>query len=373
MLNNSNRNPQAQLLALMEQAKQYDMLPYQEFRKMAAQFDLSNDQLETLVLHLQDHGVQITQTPDTSSASFESEPEEETLLTDKEMDQLVAEEASNSKDANLDIFHLYLKDISTIPLLTAEEERILAERVAEGDEIAKQRLINANLRLVVSVAKRYKGRGLPLTDLVQEGSIGLIRASEKFDCTMGNKFSTYATHWIRQAINRALCDTGRTIRIPVHMNELVNKIGSCTRRLTNQLDREPTVQEIADELGIRVEKVTEALDMAMVPMSLDIPVGDDEDTAIGALIEDNHIPTPEATVFERHRAEAIEQALSTLKPREADVLRYRYGLYDGHNYTLEEIGRILGVTRERVRQIEALAKRKMRERPFSKTLRDFCG
>ncbi len=270
-----------------------------------------------------------------------------------------------------DPVRMYLKEIGQVKLLSAEEEVELAKRVAEGDQEAKNKLTEANLRLVVSIAKKYSGRGLHILDLIQEGNTGLIRAVDKFDWTKGNKFSTYATWWIRQAITRAIADQARTIRVPVHMVEVINKATRCNRKLVQELGREPTVEEIAAELGLPVEKIIEANRTAADTLSLDTPVGDEEDTSIGSFVEDDRTPGPADATSNAMLAEALKEILDTLTEREADVLKMRFGMYDGRTHTLEEVGQIFGVTRERIRQIENKAIRKLRHPSRAKRIKDF--
>ena len=270
-----------------------------------------------------------------------------------------------------DPVRMYLKEIGQVKLLSAEEEVELAKRVSQGDQDAKNKLTEANLRLVVSIAKKYSGRGLHILDLIQEGNTGLIRAVDKFDWTKGNKFSTYATWWIRQAITRAIADQARTIRVPVHMVEVINKATRCNRKLVQELGREPTVEEIAAELGLPVEKIIEANRTAADTLSLDTPVGDEEDTSIGSFVEDERTPGPADATSNALLAEALKEILDTLTEREADVLRMRFGMYDGRTHTLEEVGQIFGVTRERIRQIENKAIRKLRHPSRAKKIKDF--
>ena len=270
-----------------------------------------------------------------------------------------------------DPVRMYLKEIGQVKLLSAEEEVELAKRVAEGDQSAKNKLTEANLRLVVSIAKKYSGRGLHILDLIQEGNTGLIRAVDKFDWTKGNKFSTYATWWIRQAITRAIADQARTIRVPVHMVEVINKATRCNRKLVQELGREPTVEEIAAELNLPVEKIIEANRTAADTLSLDTPVGDEEDTSIGSFVEDERTPGPADATSNALLAEALKEILDTLTEREADVLKMRFGMYDGRTHTLEEVGQIFGVTRERIRQIENKAIRKLRHPSRAKKIKDF--
>ena len=259
-----------------------------------------------------------------------------------------------------DPVRMYLKEIGQVRLLTAEEELDLARRVSEGDKAAKDKLTEANLRLVVSIAKKYSGRGLHILDLIQEGNTGLIRAVDKFDYTKGNKFSTYATWWIRQAITRAIADQARTIRVPVHMVEVINKATRCNRKLVQELGREPTLEEIAEELNLPIEKIIEANRTAADTLSLDMPVGDEEDTTIGSFVEDDNTPGPVDATSNMLLAEALTEILGTLTEREADVLKMRFGMYDGRTHTLEEVGQIFGVTRERIRQIESKTLAKLR-------------
>ena len=270
-----------------------------------------------------------------------------------------------------DPVRMYLKEIGQVKLLTAEEEIELAKRVSEGDKKAKDRLTEANLRLVVSIAKKYSGRGLHILDLIQEGNTGLIRAVDKFDYTKGNKFSTYATWWIRQAITRAIADQARTIRVPVHMVEVINKATRCNRKLVQELGREPTLEEIAAELNLPIEKIIEANRTAADTLSLDMPVGDEEDTTIGSFVEDDNTPGPVDATSNAMLSEALTEILGTLTEREADVLPMRFGMYNGRTHTLEEVGQIFGVTRERIRQIENKAIRKLRHPSRAKKIKDF--
>ena len=275
-----------------------------------------------------------------------------------------------SAQADLDSVSLYLKQISAIPLLSAEEEKALGIRIAEGDKKAADELVSHNLRLVVSIAKRYRGCGISLLDLIQEGNIGLMKAAEKFDLEKGCRFNTHATWWIRQTINRSLADKSRTIRIPSNVSELVNKIKKVSTPMTQKLNRFPTSQELSAELGIEVEKIETALDMSQMISSLDVPIGEDEETSVGDLIADPHLENPLKKLTEECNKEIIEAVLSTLTTREADVLRRRFGLETGEPQTLEEIGQSYGVTRERIRQIETKAMRKMRNPMRVKILKE---
>ena len=299
--------------------------------------------------------------------------EDEGLPEDLDEPEALPEDVENAKLD--DPVRMYLKEIGRIKLLSPEEEQDVARKMVEGDEAtreaARKRMSEANLRLVVSIAKRYVGRGMQLLDLIQEGNLGLMKAVEKFDYTKGYKFSTYATWWIRQAITRAIADQARTIRVPVHMVEVINKATRCNRKLVQELGREPTVEEIAAELNLPVEKIIEANRTAADTLSLDTPVGDEEDTSIGSFVEDERTPGPADATSNALLAEALKEILDTLTEREADVLRMRFGMYDGRTHTLEEVGQIFGVTRERIRQIENKAIRKLRHPSRAKKIRDF--
>ncbi len=270
-----------------------------------------------------------------------------------------------------DPVRMYLKEIGTVPLLTADEELSLAKKKAEGDPIAKQRLIEANLRLVVSIAKRYTGRGMSFLDLVQEGNLGLIKGVEKFDYTKGYKLSTYATWWIRQSVTRALADQARTIRVPVHMVETINRMSKMQRKLTLELGYEPSTAELANALGVTEEKVLEIMQIAREPASLETPIGEEDDSNLGDFVADNNTVTPEANIESVMLREHIDTLLEDLKDREKQVIILRFGLQDGHPRTLEEVGKEFNVTRERIRQIEAKALRKLRNPVRSKKIKDF--
>ena len=341
---------------LMEQGKKEGLIPASALMPVLEKLGLSQQQTEALFEELEELDIRILSVED---ESMEEEPLADPL-------ELVSEYSLD------DPVRMYLKTIGQIPLLTPEEELALAKRIAEGDESAKKALVTANLRLVVSIAKKYSGRGLHILDLIQEGNIGLIRAAEKFDWTKGNKFSTYATWWIRQGITRGISDYSRIIRIPVHMNEIINKVISCNRKMVQELGREPTVEEVAQRLGMAPEKVMEA-SLILDPLSLDTPVGDEEDTSIGSFVVDTSNPDPSESVSVTLLSETIERILSTLTQREALVIRMRFGLADGKSHTLEEVGAHLGVTRERVRQIEAKAIRKLRNYSRARYLTDFLG
>lgn len=295
---------------------------------------------------------------------------DEALLKEETLTDPVSEEEL-SQDQVGDLIRIYLKEIGKIPLLTPEEEAVLAKKAQEGDPVARKQLAEANLRLVVSIAKRYGNRGLHFLDLIQEGNIGLMKALEKFDYARGYKFSTYATWWIRQAMVRAIADQSRTIRIPVHMVETINKIARTTRAMTLELEREPTAEELAARLDMPVERIHEIRKIALEPVSLETPVGDEDDTHLSDFIRDEHtaVPADEATMTILR--EQLKEALDTLHPREQQVLKLRFGLEDGQVRTLEEVGREFNVTRERIRQIESKALRKLRHPSRSKRLRDF--
>jgi len=337
-----------------------DLTP-EKIEEIYDQFEAMNIQVVTGELDL-DLGDDLDVTDDMGDDIDLSSLEEEELVDPVDL----------AAEYNLDDpVRMYLKEIGQIKLLSAEEEVELAKAVAEGDQNAKNKLTEANLRLVVSIAKKYSGRGLHILDLIQEGNTGLIRAVDKFDWTKGNKFSTYATWWIRQAITRAIADQARTIRVPVHMVEVINKATRCNRKLVQELGREPTVEEIAAELNLPVEKIIEANRTAADTLSLDTPVGDEEDTSIGSFVEDERTPGPADATSNALLAEALKEILDTLTEREADVLRMRFGMYDGRNHTLEEVGQIFGVTRERIRQIENKAIRKLRHPSRAKKIKDF--
>ena len=355
------------LRGLIEKGRRDGTIQSSELMAILKKIDLSVEKIEEIYENFESMGIQIVG----DELELDSE-----LTMDEDSDELSEEElvdpvelaAEYSLD---DPVRMYLKEIGQVPLLTAEEEVDLAKRIAAGDTKAKDKLTEANLRLVVSIAKKYSGRGLHILDLIQEGNTGLIRAVDKFDYTKGNKFSTYATWWIRQAITRAIADQARTIRVPVHMVEVINKATRCNRRLVQELGREPTMEEIAAELNMPVEKVIEASRTAADTLSLDTPVGDEEDTTIGSFVEDDTTPGPADATANALLAEALEEILGTLTQREADVLKMRFGIYDGRTHTLEEVGKTFGVTRERIRQIENKAIRKLRHPSRAKRIKDF--
>lgn len=312
---------------------------------------------------------------DIMSDDFDEEPNIEDLkeVEDLKLDEITDDDTSLEGVSVDDPVRMYLREIGRIPLLTYDEELELAKRVLKGDEEAKQKLAESNLRLVVSIAKKYVGRGMLFLDLIQEGNMGLIKAVEKFDYTKGFKFSTYATWWIRQAITRAIADQARTIRIPVHMVETINKLIRTSRNLLQQLGREPTPEEIAKEMEIPVEKVIEIQKIAQDPVSLETPIGEEEDSHLGDFIQDEDSPAPQDAASYTLLKEQLEEVMNTLTPREAKVLKLRFGLEDGKSRTLEEVGKEFNVTRERIRQIEAKALRKLRHPSRSKKLRDYMS
>ncbi len=375
MANNKNPKPStedamAAVSALIAKAKREGSIQSSELTAELEKLDLPVEKIEHIYDTFDAMGIQIVSPELELDVSGDlgmdmdevPENDEEELVDPLEL----------AAEYNLDDpVRMYLKEIGQVKLLTADEEIELAKRVSEGDKKAKDRLTEANLRLVVSIAKKYSGRGLHILDLIQEGNTGLIRAVDKFDYTKGNKFSTYATWWIRQAITRAIADQARTIRIPVHMVEVINKATRCNRKLVQELGREPTLEEIAAELNLPIEKIIEANRTAADTLSLDMPVGDEEDTTIGSFVEDDNTPGPVDATSNAMLSEALTEILGTLTEREADVLRMRFGMYDGRTHTLEEVGQIFGVTRERIRQIENKAIRKLRHPSRAKKIKDF--
>ncbi len=353
----------APVLALLTKGQKSGMLQSSDILSVLEKLDIDAEQIENVYDTIESLGIQVV------GAELELDP---TDVPAAEEEEELVDPVELAAEYNLDDpVRMYLKEIGQIPLLTAEEEQALAARVAMGDKSAKDKLTEANLRLVVSIAKKYSGRGLHILDLIQEGNTGLIRAVDKFDYTKGNKFSTYATWWIRQAITRAIADQARTIRVPVHMVEVINKVTRCNRKLVQELGREPTMEEISEELHIPIEKVIEATRTSADTLSLDTPVGDEEDTTIGSFVEDDNTPGPADATSNTLLAEALDEILQTLTEREADVLRMRFGMYDGRTHTLEEVGQIFGVTRERIRQIENKAIRKLRHPSRAKKIKDF--
>jgi len=343
---------------LIHRGKKKGVLTYGEIMDSLQEVALSPEQIDEIYETLAEMGIDIV--------DEEGEPEAEDANLDEEIAIDVPEGVSID-----DPVRMYLKEIGRIYLLSAEEEVDLALKMEAGDEDAKRRLVEANLRLVVSIAKRYVGRGMLFLDLIQEGNLGLIKAVEKFDYRKGFKFSTYATWWIRQAITRAIADQARTIRIPVHMVETINKLIRVSRQLLQELGRDPTPEEIADEMDVPVERIREIMKIAQEPVSLETPIGEEEDSHLGDFIEDEDAQAPAEAASFTLLKEQLEEVLETLTPREKKVLRLRFGLDDGRARTLEEVGHEFGVTRERIRQIEAKALRKLRHPSRSKKLKDF--
>ncbi len=360
-----NEEEKAKINDIIKEAKENGKITYADLATKLN--DVNPEKLDSVFDEFEKVGVDLL--PD----DFEEEPDVEDL---KEVEELKLEEITETSFEGVNIddpVRMYLREIGKIPLLTFEQELDLAQRILEGDEEAKQKLSESNLRLVVSIAKKYVGRGMLFLDLIQEGNMGLIKAVEKFDYTKGFKFSTYATWWIRQAITRAIADQARTIRIPVHMVETINKLIRTSRNLLQQLGREPTPEEIAQEMEIPVEKVAEIQKIAQDPVSLETPIGEEEDSHLGDFIQDEDSPAPHDAASYTLLKEQLEEVMNTLTPREAKVLKLRFGLEDGKSRTLEEVGREFNVTRERIRQIEAKALRKLRHPSRSKKLRDYMG
>lgn len=355
-----------ELVALGKKKK--SILDVQEINDFFADMELSAEQMEKVFEYLEGHNIDVLRiTADTDD--------------DVDIDNMIAEEEEVDME-NIDLsvpegvsiedpVRMYLKEIGKVPLLSAEREIELAKRMKEGDEDAKKELAEANLRLVVSIAKRYVGRGMLFLDLIQEGNLGLIKAVEKFDYHKGYKFSTYATWWIRQAITRAIADQARTIRIPVHMVETINKLIRVSRQLLQELGREPLPEEIAKELDMPVERVREILKISQEPVSLETPIGEEEDSHLGDFIQDDNVPVPAEAAAQTLLKEQLDEVLDTLTEREQKVLRLRFGMNDGRARTLEEVGKEFDVTRERIRQIEAKALRKLRHPSRSRKLRDY--
>ena len=350
---------------IVEKAKDGNMT----YAELATKLDNINpEQIDTVFDKFEEMGVDILKD------DFEAEPDVEDLENIEEVEDLQNLNLTNFDGINVDDpVRMYLREIGKIPLLTFEEELELAKRVLEGDEEAKKKLAESNLRLVVSIAKKYVGRGMLFLDLIQEGNMGLIKAVEKFDYTKGYKFSTYATWWIRQAITRAIADQARTIRIPVHMVETINKLIRTSRLLLQRLGREPSPEEIAEEIEMPVEKVMEIQKIAQDPVSLETPIGEEDDSHLGDFIQDDDSPAPQDAAAYTLLKEQLEEVMNTLTPREAKVLKLRFGLEDGKARTLEEVGKEFDVTRERIRQIEAKALRKLRHPSRSKKLKDYMN
>ena len=360
-----NAESESKVKEIIEKAKGEGSLTINE---LADQLENTNpEQIEEVIEEFEKIGVELL------NEDFEDEPNIEDL---KEVENLKIEEITEASFEGISIddpVRMYLREIGKIPLLTYDEELDLAQRILEDDEDARQKLAESNLRLVVSIAKKYVGRGMLFLDLIQEGNMGLIKAVEKFDYTKGFKFSTYSTWWIRQAITRAIADQARTIRIPVHMVETINKLIRTSRHLLQQLGREPSPEEIAKEMEISVERVMEIQKIAQDPVSLETPIGEEEDSHLGDFIQDDDSPAPHDAASYILLREQLDEIMQTLTPREAKVLKLRFGLEDGKARTLEEVGKEFDVTRERIRQIEAKALRKLRHPSRSKKLRDYMG
>lgn len=384
----------SQMNCLLERAKkQKNVVELQEIRDVFQNSPLTQAQLERIIAYLGEQKIDVLTMPDINADDIEDDVGEIDSLNDMDVFQKpdrigsvqvtaeiekgyekTAEESENSfteRGNAEDPVRMYLKEIGRIPLLSSEEEIELAKRMEEGDEEAKKKLSEANLRLTVSIAKRYSGRGMQFLDLIQEGNLGLIKAVEKFDYRKGYKFSTYATWWIRQSITRAIADQARTIRIPVHMVETMNRVNRTSRRLLQEYGREPTPEEIAEAMNLPVERVLEISKISQEPVSLETPIGEEEDSHLGDFIQDEHIPVPADEAAHTLLREQLEKVMDTLSEREQKVLALRFGLEDGKPHTLEEVGREFQVTRERIRQIEAKALRKLRHPTRSRKLRDF--
>ncbi|WP_077618836.1 RNA polymerase sigma factor RpoD [Bacillus sinesaloumensis] len=356
---------------LTELGKKRGVLTYEEIAERMSGFEVESDHLDEYYEFLGEQGIELIGDGDEHGAVADTED-------DPNIQDLSKEEEFDLNDLSVppgvkinDPVRMYLKEIGRVDLLSADDEIQLAERIEQGDEEAKRRLAEANLRLVVSIAKRYVGRGMLFLDLIQEGNMGLIKAVEKFDYRKGFKFSTYATWWIRQAITRAIADQARTIRIPVHMVETINKLIRVQRQLLQDLGREPSPEEIAEDMDLTPEKVREILKIAQEPVSLETPIGEEDDSHLGDFIEDQDATSPSEHAAYELLKEQLEDVLDTLTDREENVLRLRFGLDDGRTRTLEEVGKVFGVTRERIRQIEAKALRKLRHPSRSKRLKDF--
>jgi len=346
---------------LIKKGEEKGYITFEELAQALKGLEIDNDSLDELYTYFVENGINVV-TDEEQGGTEKVKEEEVVILSDEDI----------TKDINInDPVRMYLKEIGKISLLSTEEELDLSIKVANGDEEAARMLAESNLRLVVSIAKRYVGRGLLFLDLIQEGNIGLMKAVEKFDHDKGYKFSTYATWWIRQAITRALADQARTIRVPVHMVETINKMARIQRQMTLELNREPTDEEIAKKMGIGVDKVREVMKISQDPVSLETPIGEEDDSHLGDFLKDESCLSPEEFATNQILKEEIKSVLSTLQPREQQVLELRFGLIDGTSYTLEEVGKRFNVTRERIRQIEAKALRKLRHPSRAKKLKDF--
>ena len=366
----------SQMNCLLERAKkQKNVVELQEIKEVFQKGSLTPAQLEGIVSYLDERKIDVLTMSEIDSDEIEQSdvfPEEvEKEYEGKREDE--PEILHSERGSAEDPVRMYLKEIGRIPLLSSEEEIELAKRMEMGDEEAKKKLSEANLRLTVSIAKRYSGRGMQFLDLIQEGNLGLIKAVEKFDYRKGYKFSTYATWWIRQSITRAIADQARTIRIPVHMVETMNRVNRTSRRLLQEYGREPTPEEIAVTMNLPVERILEVSKISQEPVSLETPIGEEEDSHLGDFIQDEHVPVPSEEAAHTLLREQLEEVMDTLSDREQKVLALRFGLEDGKPHTLEEVGRDFQVTRERIRQIEAKALRKLRHPTRSRKLRDFLG
>lgn len=360
---------------LIEKGKNQGSLSNSDIMEAIEYLGYEGDQVEKIYEALESSGIEVTgnyieEADDRYDDRNESEASDEMAEEEGEdIDRFLAEEGVAVDDP----VRMYLKDIGKIPLLDPDREAYLAEKIADGDEAAKNELVEANLRLVVSIAKKYVGKGMYFLDLIQEGNLGLIKAVEKFDHTKGYKFSTYATWWIRQAITRAIADQARTIRIPVHMVETIHRVSRTSRQLLQEYGREPTIDEIAEKLGMSAEKVREIMKAAQDPVSLETPIGEEDDSHLGDFIPDDSSPTPAEAVSYQLLREQLNKVLHTLTPREEMVIKLRFGLEDGRTRTLEEVGKEFNITRERIRQIEAKALRKLRHQSRSKILKGFLN
>ena len=349
---------------LLKLGEKQGFITFAQLAKALQQYEVDSDTLDSLYNTFVEHNIEIIADDEEDESGKKGSKEEVKILDDSEI----------TKDVNInDPVRMYLKEIGRISLLSAEEERELSIRSAQGDEMAKNKLAESNLRLVVSIAKRYVGRGLLFLDLIQEGNMGLMKAVEKFDYDKGYKFSTYATWWIRQAITRALADQARTIRVPVHMVETINKMVRIQRQMTLELNREPTEEEIAKKMGVTVETVREVIKISQDPVSLETPIGEEDDSHLGDFLPDINSMSPEEYATNEILKEEIKNVLMTLQEREQEVLELRFGLIDGTSHTLEEVGKRFNVTRERIRQIEAKALRKLRHPSRAKKLKDFLS
>ena len=354
--------------------KKKNILELQEINDVFSDMELEAEQMDKIFEYLEAQGIDILRIPEEVVIDDIPDDIDLMLVTEEDEVEVDMEKIDLSVPDGISIedpVRMYLKEIGKVPLLSADEEIVLAKRMSEGDEDAKKRLAEANLRLVVSIAKRYVGRGMLFLDLIQEGNLGLIKAVEKFDYQKGFKFSTYATWWIRQAITRAIADQARTIRIPVHMVETINKLIRVSRQLLQELGREPMPEEIAKEMDMPVERVREILKISQEPVSLETPIGEEEDSHLGDFIQDDNVPVPAEAAAQTLLKEQLNEVLDTLTEREQKVLRLRFGMNDGRARTLEAVGKEFDVTRERIRQIEAKALRKLRHPSRSRKLRDY--